>query len=361
MKEINTVELSKQAPGISHGLIAHLMVVTHFVVKSTLDQLTATNRYKKLSMTYERYIAVLVEGDHSPGELAAKVGSSKQACSKVIKELQKLGLIERRQNPEDGRSQLLFLSEHGQQLLQDGSRITTEVQQALTEKIGNERMQQMVVLLEQTCRGLGVEYHGYPALKQSGNETVQSQSTQLNILLQVLTNHIRQILLEEMTGKGFEGLRTNFGQILGMISREPRRIQDIAAVIGISKQAAAMMAIEFESLGYVIREEDPDDKRRIILSLSSNGEQLVHEAISSVRALEEKVQSQLGKEDYQQLEAILADLYDTVAYQLGTAHMLDMPNRVPERIRAITDSLLEELGAAGARTLAQHVLAITNS
>lgn len=361
MRVNNTIEVSEQAPGISHGLIAHLMVVTHFVMKDTLDKLTATNRYQKLSMTYERYIAVLAEGELSPGELACRVGSSKQACSKIIKELQKLELIDRRQNPEDGRSQLLFLSARGKELLKDGSRITAEVQQALTEQIGSERMQQMLTLLEKTCVGLGVEFRLYPALPKLSGDTVQSRPTRLNVLLQVLTNHLRQTLLKDMNGKGFEGLRTNFGQILGMISREPRRIQYIASVIGISKQAAAMMAIEFETLGYVIREEDPDDKRRIILRLSPEGERLVHASIASVRKLENTVQAELGEESFHQLETILADLYDTVTRQMGTTEVMEMPSTVPEKIRTLTDSLLEELGAKGVRTLAQHLMTITNT
>ena len=349
-------ETSGTPAGINHGLVAHLMVVTHFVMKDTLDRLTASNRYQKLSMTYERYIPVLVEGDIPPGELAARVGTSKQACSKVIKELEKLGFIERRKNPEDGRSTLLSLSDKGMQLLQDGNRITAEVHQRLAGAIGDEPMERMIDLLEKTCRGLGVELRSYPMLQRAMGKDANDRPTQLNILLQALTNHLRDTLLEDMSSKGFEGLRTNFGQILGMISREPRRIQYIASVIGISKQAAAVMSIEFETLGYVIREPDPEDKRQIILRLSPQGERLVKESIASVRALEERVRTLLGAEEYRQLEAIQADLYHVVAYQLEGAS--GGINIVPEKIQRLTDFLIEELGVTGVRTLAQHLLTI---
>ncbi len=348
-----TPEKSDPPVGISHGLIAHLMVVTHFVMKDTLDKLTTSDRYEKLSMTYERYIPVLVEKDISPGELAARVGSSKQACSKVIKELEKLGLIERRQNPEDGRSQLLSLSEKGMQLLRDGTRITAEVQQYLAEQIGSERMDQMILLLEKVCQGLGVELRSYPRLQGTAGS---GNRIRLNMLLQAMTNHLRDTLLREMSSKGFKGLRTNFGQILGMISSEPRRIQYIASVIGISKQAAAVLAIDFETLGYVIRESDPDDKRQIILRLSPQGESLVRESIASVRALEKRVQALLGEADYRLLEGAMADLYHAVAYQMGGS---GITNIVPGKIQKLTEFLLEELGVAGVRTLAQHLLNVT--
>lgn len=351
METSTTPEISGP-PGISHGLIAHLMVITHFVMKDTLDKLTASDRYQKLSMTYERYIPVLAECDISPGELAAQIGSSKQACSKVIKELEKLGLIERRQNPEDGRSSLLSLSKKGWQLLKDGSRVTAEVQQGLTEQLGSERMGQMIQLLGQTCLELGVELRSYPALESMSGSVGNGEPTRLNILLQALTTYLREVLLQEMIDKGFEGLRTNFGQILGMISREPRRIQYIASVIGISKQAAAMTAIEFETLGYVIREVDPDDKRQIILRLSPLGEQLIQASITQVRALEKRIASLLGEENYQQLEATLAELYDMVAYQLDGASL-------PETLETMTDFLLKKLGVTGTRALAQHLMTIT--
>ncbi len=351
--KINTAPDMSGSPGISHGLVAHLMVVTHFVMKDTLDKLTASDCYQKLSMTYERYIPVLAEKDLSPGELAEQIGSSKQACSKVIKELEKLELIERRPNPEDGRSQLLSLSEKGWQLLRDGSRITTEVEQCLTEQIGQESMLHLIDLLETTCVGLGVELRTYPVLQKKLGQTDGDSPTRLNVLLQALTNHFRHTLLHEMSDKGFEGLRTSFGQILGMISREPRRIQYIASVIGISKQAAAHMSIEYEALGYVIREVDPNDKRQITLRLSPMGERLVRESIVSVKALERKVQSLLGDSSYQQLEAILAKLYNTVAYRLGGASIM------PEKIQRLSDFLIEELGVAGVRTLAQHLMTIT--
>ncbi len=348
-------EVSKPEVGISHGLIAHLMVVTHFVMKDTLDKLVASNRYQKLSMTYERYIPLLIEKDISPGELAAQVGSSKQACSKVIKELETLGLIQRRQNPEDGRSTLLSLSDKGMQLLKDGSRITTELQERLGQEVGSERMERLLRLLEKLSKGLGVPLLTYPQLAQNTGVAANSRPLRLNMLLQGLTNYLRETLLLDMSSKGFKGLRTNFGQILGMISREPRRIQYIASVIGISKQAAAAMAIEFETLGYVIRDPDPDDKRQIILRLSPLGEQLVSESIISVRALEGKARALLGKEAYQDLEQILADLYQLVTYQLNEASI----SITPEKIQKLTDFLLEELGVNGLRALTQHLNVIT--
>ena len=349
---------SDSPPGFNHGFIAHLMTVTHFVSKETLDKLSDSKQYRKLSMTYERYMVVLAEGEISPGELAARVGSSKQACSKVIRELEKLGLIDRHDNPEDGRSRLLSLSGRGIQLLRDGSRITAEVQHELAEKIGGERMDRVVELLNRVCRELGVELRATPALQKVTNAIGNSRSMRLNMLLQALTGYLRDTLLREMNDKGYEGLRANSGQILGAISREPRRIQYIASIIGISKQAASMMAKEFETLGYVNREPDPDDKRQIILSLSAKGEQLVEESIAGVIALEKKIRGLLGSGDYGELEAIMADLYATATCRLGGATPIE-GNIAAGKIQKLTDYLFEELGVEGVRTLARHLTTMT--
>jgi DNA-binding MarR family transcriptional regulator len=47
------------------------------------------------------------------GELAKRAGVTKQAMSKVIKELTRLGIIEMRKHEVDSRSQVIFLTDRG--------------------------------------------------------------------------------------------------------------------------------------------------------------------------------------------------------------------------------------------------------
>lgn len=335
----------------NQGLIAHLMVVAHYVQKHTMDKLTDSQRYEKLSLTYVGFISLLAEKDYSPGELAAKLGISKQACSKTVKELEELDLLERRTNPEDSRSSLLSLTAKGQQLLQDGNKATTEIQQQFASKIGAERVQQLIVILEKLCSHLEIPIPSYgmrTTSKKSGSGT-----TRLSSMLPYLSNYFHQTLLASLSDKGFKGLKSSFGQVLGLIRNDGGRIQQIASVIGVSKQAIAVTANELEQLGYISRQSDPEDKRQIILSLSPLGQQLLIESAVSVEALDASIREILSDDEYQKMEGTMAALYFQVADNYNTLAVL------PAKIQQLSQYLLEELGIADARTLAQQLLTIT--
>ena len=337
------------------GLIAHLMVVTHFLQKSTLEKLSARPGYEKLNLSYQGYISLLAERDFSPGELAARLGISKQACSKTVRELESLGLIERRKNPEDSRSSWLSLTAKGLALLQDGIDATNQAQQQFAEKVGTDRLEQLIAVLDTLCGKLAIELPKYAVFGEEGEATsvVSGRPSRLNLLLPKLSQVFHQSLLKSLSDKGFQGLKPSLGQVLGMIRPEGGRIQYIASVIGVSKQAVAAIAAELEQAGYIRREADPADKRQVILKLSENGLQLLSEAERGVRDLEAEIATMLSEEDYHLLEGTMAALYIQVVDDFDQASVL------PEKIRQLSEYLVDELGAAGARALAQQLITIT--
>jgi DNA-binding MarR family transcriptional regulator len=350
MKAFTDANISEYQRSLYRGLIAHLMVVTHFAQKTTVDRLLEGERYSKSSLAYEGSIAALAGTDHSPGELAIKLGISKQACSKSIKALEAQGLVARRKNPGDSRSSLLSLTDDGRRLLQDRAEATAQIYQQFSAQVGAERMQQLIGVLEKVCRELDVELPSYPA---PAPVKAAVRPTPLNVLLPTLDKHFRQTLFMSLSDLGFRGLRPSFGQVLGLISREGRRIQYIASVIGISKQAVAAIAADLERAAYITREPDPDDKRQIILRLSPLGAQLLSESVTSVRSLEATIAGMLSEAEYQLLDDTLASLYLQVAEHYDTANVL------PAKIQQLSEYLLAELGVAGVRSLTQHLMTIT--
>jgi DNA-binding MarR family transcriptional regulator len=338
-----------QARPLDQGLLANLMVVTHFVQKQTMERLTASGRYSRLSLTYVDYITRLAERDHSPGELAARVGISKQACSKVLRELEQLGLIGRRVNPEDSRSSVISLSAAGQQLLRDGIDASNAVQQELTAVIGPRRWQQLVRVLEKLCLRLAIELPVLGDVAGAGGE----RPSRLNTLLPELTAHFRRDLAERMRAQGFSDLRPGVGQILGIVSREGRHIPYIASILGISKQTVAATAAELDQLGYLCRETDPADKRQIQLRLTARGVALLDTAVDSVREVEASMAALLTATEYRLLGEAMAAFYRQLAEQFDSASVLRA--RIQQRSR----ELIEELGVTGARALAQQLMTMT--
>lgn len=338
--------------GFYQGPIAHLMVVAHFVQKSTMDKLTAGQPCEKWNLAHEGYLSLLADEDHSPGELAERLGIRKQACSKTLKQLEALGLVARRKNPGDSRSSLMSLTDKGLQLRQDSIRASNEIYRHFATDVDAERMQQLVEILAGLRAKLGIELERRGA-PEPGPRNACDRSKSLNLLLPGLVSHFRQALMTSLSDKGFEDLKFSFSPILGLLNHEERKIQYIASVIGVSKQAIASTAADLEGAGYITRKPDPFDKRQIVLSLTSRGRDLLKESVVSVRSLEASVKDLLSDDEFQLMDDTLATLYLQVAEHYDTASVL------PAKIQQISEQLLAELGVAGVRVLTRHLMTIT--
>ena len=140
---------------------------------------------------------------------------------------------------------------------------------------------------------------------------------------------------------------------MGLLNREERKIQYIASVIGVSKQAIAATAAELEQAGYITREPDPGDKRQVILCLTPRGRRLLNESVASVRSLEASMKDLLSDDEYRLMDDTLAAMYLQVAEHYDTASVL------PAKMQKISEYLLAELGVAGVRLLTKHLVTMT--
>lgn len=344
--------ISKQGSSFYQGPIAHLMVITHFVQKSTLDTLEKDASCEKWNLAHESYIALLEEDDYSPGELAARLGITKQACSKTIKQLETQGLIERRRNPGDSRSSLLSLTEKGLRLRRNSIRAADEIYRHFATEVDADSMRQLVGILGKLRSKLGLELESY-RIPEPGTRITGEKPTSLNMLLPGLVNHFRQTLLASLSEKGFAGLKFSFSPVLGLLNHEERKIQYIASIIGVSKQAIASTAADLEQAGYITRRPDPGDKRQIILKLTERGRHLLDESVASVRSLEATIKELLSDSEFRLMDDTLATMYLHVAEHYDAASLL------PTKIQQISEYLLAELGVAGVRSLTKHLMTIT--
>ncbi len=152
------------------GLVVRLMAAGHAVQRASMDALLSSGNYTQLSLDLcLAYMERFALRDYSPSELAGELGISKQACSKMVRELERRDFIARRPCVEDSRSSVLSLTALGQQLIHDGVDAANAVQHKLTEAIGNERARRLTLVLRaatcaaawrcqfrRSCRGWGV-------------------------------------------------------------------------------------------------------------------------------------------------------------------------------------------------------------
>jgi DNA-binding MarR family transcriptional regulator len=118
-----------------------------------------------------------------------------------------------------------------------------------------------------------------------------SLATQLDLLLQA-----------ENTAKGHVPLKRSYWQVLEKINQQGVRINDLAELNGISKQAISQLANEIERSGYITRVDDPSDKRAKNLLLTKKGEQLILDTLASTEKVETLIKQNIGYQAMQELK-----------------------------------------------------------
>lgn len=81
--------------------------------------------------------------------IAERMGISKQAVAQLVAELEEMGFLQRRPDPEDGRAKLIFFSGNG---LEAGLSILGEVEEELKDRIGQARMTEFKSTLDEILR-----------------------------------------------------------------------------------------------------------------------------------------------------------------------------------------------------------------
>jgi len=101
----------------------------------------------------------LLAGDRTVTELAGRLGITVQAVSKTVIEMERLGYVQRKRDPSDGRSWVLELSPRGEESLALARSSRLAVQQQLLNALG-ERAPAVLRAL----RDLAAEFGGLEAL-----------------------------------------------------------------------------------------------------------------------------------------------------------------------------------------------------
>src|SRR5215212_10702044 len=87
------------------------------------------------------------EGGSRLTDLAESSGLSKQSVGEVVDDLEKLGYVERAQDPEDGRAKVIRLTEQGAEAHLTALEVFAEIERGYEERYGAERVAMMRELL----------------------------------------------------------------------------------------------------------------------------------------------------------------------------------------------------------------------
>jgi DNA-binding MarR family transcriptional regulator len=130
----------------------------------------------------------------------------------------------------------------------------------------------------------------------------------IGALLRVPWEAVRARMLTRLRESGFDDFEPAHFTVFRYPSPDGARPSELAAHLGISKQAWNYLLRELERLGYLERRPDPDDLRGKRLHVTPRGRAAIKVIRAAVTELEGEWAEQLGARRFAQLRSLLVDL-----------------------------------------------------
>ena len=125
-------------------------------------------------------------------------------------------------------------------------------------------------------------------------------------------------LHERLAQRGFDDVKPVFAFVLLASREHALTVNDVAQLLGITKQAASKLAEAMERDDYLTRKPHPEDARAKLLHLAPRGRRVLQAAEDIYRELEAEWAKVIGR---RRLEALRSDLSEV----LRAAHGGSLP------------------------------------
>ena len=285
-----------------NNFLRHIIGVSLHLQSDVMDILIMDRGHSSLKLNFEPYISLLVNSNlFTITNFSTCLGVSKQVCSQVINEIENAGYIERIRDSNDGRVRILSLTKFGHVLVEEGIEVVFDVESNYSNllnlgeyEILRDKVHFLYDSLELSALNRGISL--------VGKDLLIGKLSRISLFVQ-------KFIMDLTVDLGHFGLKISHGQVLRFIGPDGGRIHKIASIHKVSKQAISMIVKDLENLGYLVREKDLIDRRGVILRLTSRGEQLLEDSISSVNYIENEFKRLIGEVDYELLSNILKKLY----------------------------------------------------
>lgn len=117
-----------------------------------LKRINQEKTFSSITISDHRVLKFITANEINSNDIARQVGVSKQAISKSISSLEKRGFIMRKESKEDGRSQILLLTEKGNKLISKAIQVAKELELATLKQLGSKDLSAFKVLLTKTLQ-----------------------------------------------------------------------------------------------------------------------------------------------------------------------------------------------------------------
>jgi DNA-binding MarR family transcriptional regulator len=134
----------------------------------------------------------------------------------------------------------------------------------------------------------------------------------IGALLRMPVDALRARMLQALHRDGFGDIVSAHFAILNYPGPNGRRPGEIAAQSGMSKQALHYLLGQLETLGYLERRADPDDRRSKRVHLTERGYAAGQTMRAAVSEVEDEWARAIGRDEFDQLRVLLRRLNDAI-------------------------------------------------
>ncbi len=127
-----------------------------------------------------------------------------------------------------------------------------------------------------------------------------------------------QAMRAELHAIGIDDLPRNGVFVLAGIDSSGGPRQDLPSELGVSKQAVSQVIDVLVNRGYLERQTDPEDRRRIVLELTDRGREVVDVSFRGIEAVQRKLEEKVSSEQIAATRAVLVALTEIKVDGLAT-------------------------------------------
>lgn len=109
---------------------------------------------------------------------------------------------------------------------------------------------------------------------------------------------------------GFTDMPGPGGYVLGLIAPEGTPLGEVISDLGVAKQTASQLVDTLVVRGYLERSEDPEDRRRVLLTLTERGRSASAVVLSAAEEVDARLVAVVGAEHMQHTKETLVALLD---------------------------------------------------
>src|SRR5215472_16706382 len=140
---------------------------------------------------------------------------------------------------------------------------------------------------------------------------VKTRDMLIGALLRVPAQAIQRRIIHELNAAGFEGLNLPHMAVLRYPSPDGFRPGTLADRAGMSKQAMNRLLGSLEELGYLVRNDAPDEGRARVVRFTKRGHAVYAKVHDILRDIEREWRYELGPKDFAQLKALLSRVWES--------------------------------------------------